>query len=318
MSTPPKYPVPKDHRLIQDLYKVVINDSWVFGVIWGEQRCGKSSLALWISYFLWRMLDLNLDEDQLWYRAINSNLYSLTQLIYKIKSPSTPRVWETNHRHYRDPYENWDDFGANSNKAETQHSRAWDKFKGGFDVLGTKLAILMCTMTTPDQPTSQLLQKYNLEIHIPERGKYKYDRVIWQQDFHGWSAKKLKGWEQNLCSFDEIPEKWYVLYDEQRMTLADEVIIGIEDELTREIPWILKRTKEPELQLLQIIVNEGALAWDVCKNRLGGNKGALISIKRAKSHQLIVGDSRNGRTFYDITNLGLEVLNQHNLQGEEE
>jgi len=92
------------------------------------------------------------------------------------------------------------------------------------------------------------------------------------------------------------------MYDEQRMTLADEVIITIEDELTRRIPWILKRTQEQELSLLQRIVDEGCLSWIQAKNHLGGDKEALNAIKRAKAHQLVVGGARKGHTYYDITN----------------
>ena len=316
--TTPIFKVPKGQRLIQDLYNAILNDSWFFGVIWGEQRCGKSSLALWLGYFLWRMLDLSLDEEQLWNYTINSNIYSLTQLMYRIKSPSVPRIWELKHRHHRVPYTNWDDFGANANKADTQHSRAWDKFKGGFDVLGTKMSALICTMTTPDQPTSQLLAKYTAEIHIPVRGMYKYDKVVWQQDFRGWHANKKKDWQQELCSFGEIPDKWYMIYDEQRMTLCDEVIIGIEDELVRELPWIMKRTSDMEITLLQRIINEGVLSSHMAKKHLGGGEEANTAIKRAKSHQLIVAESRGGHTFFDISNLGMNLLTEYNKGAEDE
>lgn len=107
------------------------------------------------------------------------------------------------------------------------------------------------------------------------------------------------------------------IYDEQRMTLADEVIINIEDELTREIPWLLKRTQDKELELLQRIADEGQLSWSVARKRLGGDDKAKLAIKRAKAHQLIVGDSRKGHTYYDITNLGLELLSEYNKGGEE-
>ena len=51
---------------------------------------------------------------------------------------------------------NWDDFGAYSNKAVTQYQEAWDHFKGGFDILGTKLGVMVATMVDPLEPTFQI------------------------------------------------------------------------------------------------------------------------------------------------------------------
>jgi hypothetical protein len=56
----------------------------------------------------------------------------------------------------RVPALNWDDFGAYSNKAVTQYQEAWDHFKGGFDILGTKLGVMVATMVDPLEPTFQI------------------------------------------------------------------------------------------------------------------------------------------------------------------
>lgn len=90
--------------------------------------------------------------------------FNLSQTIYKLKN-NKPELWPTrNGLHNRIPALLWDDFGAHSNKARTQHDRSWETFKGGFDVLGTRLGVLIATMVSPNEPTAQLQEKYSHEL----------------------------------------------------------------------------------------------------------------------------------------------------------
>lgn len=298
-------------RLFLDCEDAVLDDKWMFIVIWGEQRTGKSTLALWITYFLWRMLNPDLSESELWERVYDSLVFNLGQLIYKLRSPRAHRIWDMKHLHNRVPIILWDDFGGHSNKAVTQHEIAWDHFKGGFDVLGTKLAILVITLADPREPTNQIEHKYTHEIRIVDRGIYKYDKVTWQQDFRGWSPMFSKLWKEEQA-FNEIPMKRYLEYDQMRMTLADEILVNIEDAMAQKIPWIIKRCQPIDFTALQRIVERGALMYDSIREVAPTLEQGSDMITRLKARQLIIPERRGSHTWYDITNLGLEVLSQFN------
>jgi len=179
----------------------------------------------------------------------------------------------------RVPALNWDDFGASSNKAVTQHDQAWDHFKGGFDVLGTKIGVLFATMVDPLEPTLQIQSKYTHEIQILRKGEYKYDRVEWKQDFRGWKTRVKKTFIEHN-TFDPWPDEVYKRYDEVRMSLADIVFQKIEDAISiGQVGWVLK----------------------ICKR-----KQSLI---RLKARGLVVPIHQGkGYYKYDMTPLGHDVL----------
>lgn len=305
------FKIPIGKRDTEDFYDAVVNDKWIFGVCWGPQRSGKSTVALWEAYFLWRRLDPRLTENELWQRVYDCIVFSLTDLLYKIKNKTMPRVWDNKKLHYRIPIIIWDDFGVHSNKAITQHEHAWDEFKGAFDAFGTKLSILLLTMTTPDEPTSQIGQKYTHEIWVYRRGVYKYDICHWQQNYRGWKARHSKDWQQDL-EFIEIPMHRYKPYDEMRMTLADEAIVRVEDAMSLNIPKVLQRVSKAEIKLLRMIIDKGQpLAYTTIKDNHEEYKQA---IKRAKAHQLIVVDRQKNTSHYDITDFGIDVYREHQHQ----
>lgn len=305
------FKIPEGKRDTVDMFNAVVNDEWMFAVTWGPQRVGKSTCALWAAYALWRKLKPSLTEDELWERVFDCIVFNLGQLLYKLKDKSMPRVWDNKGLHYRIPIIIWDDFGVHSNKAITQYEQAWDEFKGAFDAFGTKLAVLILTMTTPDEPTFQIGQKYTHEIWIYKRGEYKYDKCNWQQNYRGWKARHSKDWQQALC-FKEIPMHRYKRYDEMRMTLADEAIIRVEDAMAQKIPTILQRTTEKELDILSLIMTEGPASYDKIQTRIGeGYKNAL---KRVKAHQLVITERRKAHSWFDITKFGLDLYTQWQLQ----
>ena len=304
--------IPKGKRDTIDFYNTVLNDKWIFGVCWGPQRSGKSTVAMWEAYFLWRKLDPRLTEDELWQRVYDCIVFSLTHLLYKIKNKTMPKVWDIKKLHYRIPIIIWDDFGVHSNKAITQHIQAWDEFKGAFDAFGTKLAILLLTMTTPDEPTAQIGQKYTHELWVFDRGTYKYDKCKWQQNYKGWRTRHSKEWQQELTC-PEIPIERYRVYDEMRMTLADEAIVRVEDAMAQNIPKVLERTSKTEIKLLSMLDERGgALAYNTIKGNLP--EAYKEAIKRAKAHQLVVVDRQKTTSRYHITDFGTDLLREYRHQ----
>jgi hypothetical protein len=299
-----RFKIPED-CLFKDTYDLVLEDKWAFMVVWGVQRTGKSTLALWIPYFFWRRYDPTLTEDELWERVYSSIVFNLSQLIYKLEDPNMLRVWDYKKQHYRIPIIIWDDFGAHSNKAVTQHEVAWDHFKGGFDVLGTQFGVIVATMANPEEPTAQIEHKYTHEVMLPERGLYKYDTVFWQQDYSGWRAKHDKQW-QLTQTFQEIPWVRFQPYNDLRTGLADEVIERIKDSMAGRIPLLLRRLNDTDMTTLQELVNEGPMTeykrktWFVDEREKTENK--------LKAHQLATIDRRGTAHYLDITSFGMDVL----------
>ena len=143
-------------QLFEDVKSAVYDDSYMWIVVWGPPRSSKTTIAGWILHSLYRD----------WHKTLNAFGYNLSQVLYKMNN-GVPERWPTvNGLHMRVPALNWDDFGAYSNKAITQYDEAWDHFKGGFDVLGTKIGVLVATMVDPLEPTFQIQNKYTHEIQI--------------------------------------------------------------------------------------------------------------------------------------------------------
>lgn len=286
-------------QLFEDVRYAVDHDGYMWIVIWGPPRSSKTTLAGWILYSLYEN----------WDKMINAFGYNLSDILYKIKN-GLPERWPTiNGLHMRVPALNWDDFGAHSNKAVTQHDEAWDHFKGGFDVLGTKIGVLVATMVDPLEPTFQIQNKYTHEIQILSKGTYKYDRVEWRQDFKGWKPRTKKTFVETN-TFDPWPDKVYAKYDKVRMGLADEVLQNIEDAISMsQVGWVLKLSKPSDFRLLQLIVDRGPILYRHISDIGKEWRKTLI---RCKARKLIVPVAQSkGYYRYDITPLGVDVLNTH-------
>ena len=289
----------------QEFYDLIMNDSWATTSCWGKQRRGKSTVALWIAYFLWRMINPNLTEDELWERVYEGIIFNLSQLLYKLDDPKMHRIWDWKHKHFRIPIFTWDDFAVHSNKAITQHQTAWDEFKGSFDSLGIKFGILVFTMVNPDAPTAQLQCKYTHEIFVKKRGEFKYDEVDWEQDYRGTRTRRKKVWKQTIPFF-RIPDQRFDPYDEMRNSLADESVQRVKDKMTEGIPFLLKRITESDIAILNTITEYGPIPESKRKDY------DPKSIIRLKSHQLVLPTERKGRHYsLDLTPLGHDVLKEH-------
>ena len=288
-------------QLFEDVWRTVYDDKYMWLVVWGQARTAKTTMAGWILYSLYKD----------WNKVLDAFVYSLSQLLYKMKN-GLPERWPTlNKLHMRVPALNWDDFGAHSNKAATQYDPAWDHFKGGFDVLGTKIAVLIATMVDPNEPTFQLSCKYTHEIEILQRGVYKYDRVEWKQDFRGWKPHIRKiNIETN--TFDAWPDWVYAKYDHTRQSLVDEVFQRIEDaQIEGHLDFTLKLMQPIDFKILDMIRQRGPLYYDLIHQLGIEGKKALI---RLKARQLIVTlINEKGTSHYDLTPLGLSIIQARDL-----
>jgi hypothetical protein len=201
-----------------------------------------------------------------------------------------------------------DDWGAHSNKAKTQHEPAFDIFKGAIDTYGTKFAVLLSSMGTPNSLTQQLTEKYTHELYVPERGLAKYDIVDWQQNFNGWQVRTDKAWQDSF-TFDEVPIDVYREYDENRLNLVDELNQLITDAMIdNEAVKLLKRMEPIEKDFLELVNQHGTV-----------NRGFFLKpenekykevLKKCKARSLVIPIKKAGteQYCYDLTDLGFEIV----------
>jgi len=288
------------------MVNAINNDSYMWVVIWGEPRTGKSMLGLLILYWIYKD----------WEKVLEAITFNLSQTVYKIKH-NLPERWPTRNKlHMRIPALLWDDFGAHSNKASTQHDPAWDKFKGGFDVLGTKMGVLMATMIEPSEPTQQLQNKYSHELWCYARGCAKYDRFRRMQDYKGFKSIGRKTWIDDF-EFDPIPDDVFREYDKMRQALADEVLVSIEDTMVEsQLDYLMRRLEPMDYRLMRVIKEKGPIYHDQVYADFGRDIGKKI-LTRLKSRAIIspVRDPETGYSKYDMNDIGFEILKALDTDG---
>lgn len=266
-------------------------------------NCGKTTVAMLLMYALYKD----------WDDVLNAFIFNLSQLLYKLKR-GLPRLFPTITKpcHMRVPVLVIDDFAAQCGKAKTQHEKSWDKFKGAFDTLGTKIAIILATMIEPTSPTEQLLLKYTHEIRVEKLDEktrvYKYDKVDRQQDYRGWKHRQKKDWREEQ-EFGKIPLDVYKQYDEMRLSLVDEVFVDVEDSMAEDtVDYALKRMKKLDFELLEELKRKGSFDYKMMKKGLGANTKDVLSRCKARGLVVPIRKSEIGYYVYDITDLGLEIL----------
>jgi len=287
----------KENKLIYDLNEIINDDLYAWFCVWGPPRTGKSNLCLLMSYWVYKD----------WDDVLNSIVFNLNGLLYKLQK-GEPRKFPTyNGLHRRVPLIMMDDYGAHCNKAKTQHERGWDVFKGGFDTLGTMLGVLVANMVSPNEATQQLSDKYTHEIFVYSRGIAKYDKVHQQQDFHSWQSRQRKEWMLEF-RFDEVPKDVFKQYDDMRCQLAEEVLFSINETIAVEqVETIMKRMDKTDINLLKILLERGPSKFTVLKEEMG--EEYRIAVIRMKARGLIV-PKRVGKNYYkyDITDLGMSIV----------
>jgi len=285
------------HPLFRRIRKAIYDDSYLWIVIHGPPRSSKSTLALWILWYIY--------GD--WTQAYSAITFNLQGLMHKIINGVPVRFPTSNGLHKRVPILLYDDFGVHSNKADTQHSSAWDIFKGGFDALGTEIGVLLATMVNAEEPTSQLKDKYNIEITVNKKGRFKYDEVIWLQDYKGFRTKMKKHFIANGF-FPKIPDQWYNPYDEMRQNLTKEVFVRIQDAITMDqLDIVLKMIKPSDIQLLELIDMNGPVKYDKAQEELQGLYKQTFT--RCKARNLIVTEDYGSRNYkIELTPLAKDVL----------
>jgi len=289
--------------LVRDLFDIIDNDKYAWIVCWGPPRYGKSTLCLLLAYWIYKD----------WNKVLDSIVFNLNQLLYKLEQ-GIPARWPTrNQLHMRIPLIIWDDYACHAGKAKTQHERSFDIFKGAFDSLGVKLGVLIANMVTPSSPTQQLVEKYSHELYVYSRGRCKYDRVKHQQDYYNFRTRQNKEW---LCDFEfaEVPKDVFKQYDEMRCSLADEVLVSIKDVMAvTEVETIVKRVKPIDENLLRLIDEKGPTYSKAILEELGAeSRKALV---RLKARGLIVPRRESAHYYkYDMTDLGVSVLEALNRE----
>jgi hypothetical protein len=294
-------------QLIKDCQDEVLNGKYTWKVIWGPPRWGKTVVAGWVLFFLY-------DGD--WEKVLNAIVFNLDGVMHRIENGIPCRQWTRDGMYRRVPGIVWDDFGVHSNKAVTQSDSAFEEFKGGFDALGTHIAVLLTTMLDPSEATYQLASKYSHEIRITspieynKLGTYKYDRIDWKQDFQGHRIKQKKTWLESN-TFDHWPKPVYLKYNAMRVSLSAEVFQRIKDKRREnETERTLKMLKESDITLLKLIDARGPSNVRDIRNNLDDDvEFDSNTIVRLKSRNLIIPyKTASGQYKHDVSDLGVSVL----------
>lgn len=283
--------------LFRRIRRAIYKDDYLWIVIHGPPRCSKSTLALWLTWYIY-------DE---WLKCMQATTFNLQGIMYRIIK-GIPERWLTENRlHNRVPLLLFDDFGVHSNKADTQHSTAWDIFKGGFDALGTEIGILLATMVKAEEPTSQLQDKYNIEVTVDRKGHYKYDDVVWLQDYRGFRSKMRKRFIDHSF-FPKLPASWYIEYDQERKGLTKQVFVRIQDALSIDsMDLVLKMIQDSDIQLIKMIIENGPVYYQKAKEELKGLYKETLT--RCQARNLIVSNTIDKHNYkIDVTPLALDVI----------
>jgi hypothetical protein len=290
-----KDPLPAP-RVVIDVWKAILDDSWENITIHGKPRTGKTTCQMDIAYAVYK------DWDQ----VLQSFVYNLSGILYHMDHGVPCRIMTRNKLHNRVPLIMPDDMGAQMNKAVTQHAPAFDIFKGMMDTLGTSFAIFLSSMGTANSLTQQLTDKYTAEIFIATRGVAKYDKCDWEQSFKSWSPRTKKKW-QDTFAFDNVPMDVYKEYDEHRLALVEELKQQMKDAMVdNDSARIIKRLEDIDVEYLDLIYLKGPLD----KHWMQARPALCDVLSKAKARSLVIPTKKLGTTSYcyDLTDLGFEVL----------
>jgi hypothetical protein len=281
-------------QVVRDMWRAILEDSWMNIVVWGQPRTGKTTLQMALAYYIYKD----------WDKVLASFVYNLSGILYNMEKGIPARILTRNGLHNRVPLIMPDDWGAHGNKAKTQHEPAMDIFKGALDTYGTQIAILLSSMGNPNSLTQQLQDKYTHEIYVFEKGQAKYDRIDWQQNFAGWQPRRRKSWIDTF-DFTLIPMDVYKQYDEQRLALVSELNQLVKDAMVDgEAARLLKRLDYKDFELLNMLKEAPINAHTVKKNNL------QETVKKCKARSLVIPIKKidSSLCYFDITDFGLEIL----------
>ena len=227
-------------------------------------------------------------------------------LCKKLKQDVPENCLDLNGLHERVPILIADDFGAQCNKAKTQHEPAWDIFKGAFDTLGTKIGVLFASMGMPSGATQQIQEKYTHEIYVDRPWHAKYDKVDWQQNFGGWQAMQNKIWLHEF-TFEPIPMEVYRRYDSMRLNLVDELLLQIDDaQIENEGPKTFRRLTKEDVEYIELVNRKGQVSYDYLTSE-EGKKYKQIAW-RCKTRGITAAVTHGKTYWYELTDFGYNML----------
>ena len=189
--------------LLEEIRRCGQEDDFIFLPIWGKNRTGKSSMALWQLYYVYGDWDVALEH-------VIYTLPDLMQLAYtaRMEKREIPLVVG-------------DDIAVHMGKRTKSFDLVFKGFSEMFDAIATLIHAFLVTLIRPDSIVPALRERYFGEVVVGPRGFFNYVSYDWRLAYYlpaqPWFVKV---WIES-GSFTEIPREIYEKYKVERMRLLD-------------------------------------------------------------------------------------------------
>ena len=184
--------------LLEHLKWCAENDSFFFGPMWGPNRNGKSSLALWQLYYIY--------GD--WETALEYLVFTLPDFLELLSEALRERR--------QIPLVVWDDMGVHAGKRTKSVTAFFKEFSEMFDAIGSVLHGLIGTCIRPDSTVPALRERYLGEVLVEPRGHFNFMRYDWRIAYYlPGQPFFCKVWVEE-GDFTEVPSEVYEKYSPER------------------------------------------------------------------------------------------------------
>ncbi len=289
--------------LVRDIFHAIDWDDWAFICLCGHNRWGKSTLALWLAYYVY--------DD--WGKALDSLFFTIEEQIHKIKN-HVPHLFPTRQGfNTRVGLQIGDDYAAAMNKAITRGEEYFDIYKGAFQTLAQLLGVLVVTMLTPKGITEQLNEKYTHQVKLVSRGIYKYDIIEWAQTFRGRRGMDVypNPIHVEYGYFSPLPKEVYEEYNERRSALSQDMFQSVVDAYTMEKTPVYSKLLDSNPMDWTILehFHEHGPSWYKSVQNVFGDAGT-DALKRLRARRLLITTRRGKGYNYELSELGLHLLEE--------
>jgi hypothetical protein len=281
--------------LLEEIKRCAREDSFIFAPIWGKMRRGKSSLGMWLLYYIYGS----------WDEALRHLVFTL---------PDVMEMFIQARKEKREiPLLVWDDIAVHGGKRTKSGEKFFRSFSELFDAVGTVCHGLLATCIRPDDTVPALRQKYLGEVVVEPRGFFRYISYDWRLAYYLPAQPYFVKILVEEANFSAVPDEVYARYKQERNRLLDIKMAEVYDMmyLTSDAP--IPELGELEVDALKRIADHRdgkPLRDDMLKETLYsqgyGESEVIMTLAKLESQLLAV---KRGRMWV-LTPRGRKALEQ--------